>query len=214
MKSSSQWSVRLSNPVCPFHASPLAVKPRSGDRNHKFPDGTGGCRSRPAVIRQSRTSKVSLGRHALFEKFYSFRAQTEKGAALVSQLSAAEIVRLVCVGRGIRCQETALPAGLIQRQSSTRGWLPGRRHILIGAAAQKQQEDKWSTPIHFPVLPESFCNASYAYYPIMSKASTSTQLHSAAYRPQPKAAARKWSGFDLESQDLQPDDQVNHSDGA
>src|SRR3954470_13025743 len=37
-------------------------------------------------------------------------------------------------------------------------------------------------------------------------------FHSAAYRPQPKAAARKWSGFDLESQDLQPDDQVNHRD--
>jgi len=39
-------------------------------------------------------------------------------------------------------------------------------------------------------------------------------IHSAAYRPQPKAAARKWSGFDLESQDLQPDDPVNHRDGA
>src|SRR3954463_716024 len=37
-------------------------------------------------------------------------------------------------------------------------------------------------------------------------------LHNAAYRPPPKAAARKWSGFDLGSQDLQPDNQVNHSD--
>jgi hypothetical protein len=130
-----------------------AVKPRSGDRDRKFPDGAGRCRSRPAVIRQSRTSKVSLGRHALFEKFYSFRAQAKKGAALVSQLSAAEIVRLVCVGRGIRCQETALPTGLIQRQSSSRGWLPGRRHILIGATAQKQQKHKGSNSIHFPGSP-------------------------------------------------------------
>ncbi len=39
-------------------------------------------------------------------------------------------------------------------------------------------------------------------------------IHSAACRPQPKAAIPRWSGFDLESQDLQPDDQVNHSDGA
>ena len=36
--------------------------------------------------------------------------------------------------------------------------------------------------------------------------------HSAAYRPQPKAAIPRWSGFDLESRDLQPDDQVNHRD--
>src|SRR3954453_274958 len=39
-------------------------------------------------------------------------------------------------------------------------------------------------------------------------------LHSAAYRPQPKAVAPRWFGFDLESQDLQADDQVNHSDGV
>jgi hypothetical protein len=37
---------------------------------------------------------------------------------------------------------------------------------------------------------------------------------SAAYRPRPKAAIPRWSGFDLESQDLQPDNPVNHSDGA
>src|ERR671916_1619301 len=40
------------------------------------------------------------------------------------------------------------------------------------------------------------------------------ELHSAACGPQPKAAIRRWSGFDLESQDLHPDDRVNHSDGA
>src|SRR4051794_38447200 len=39
-------------------------------------------------------------------------------------------------------------------------------------------------------------------------------FHSAAYRPQPKGAIPRWSGFDLESRDLQPDDPVNHSDGA
>src|SRR3954447_23927243 len=39
-------------------------------------------------------------------------------------------------------------------------------------------------------------------------------FHSAACGPQPKAAVPRWSGFDLESQDLQPDDPVNHSDGA
>src|SRR4051794_11476632 len=39
-------------------------------------------------------------------------------------------------------------------------------------------------------------------------------FHSAACGPQPKAAIPRWSGFDLESQDLHPDDRVNHSDGA
>jgi hypothetical protein len=38
--------------------------------------------------------------------------------------------------------------------------------------------------------------------------------HSAACRPQPKAAIPRQSRFDLESWDLQPDDRVNHSDGA
>src|SRR4051794_24596555 len=39
-------------------------------------------------------------------------------------------------------------------------------------------------------------------------------LHSAACGPQPKAAIPRWSGFDLESRDLHPDDPVNHRDGA
>src|SRR3954463_9779824 len=40
------------------------------------------------------------------------------------------------------------------------------------------------------------------------------QPHGAAAGPQPKATVPRWSGFDLESQDLHPDDQVNHRDGA
>src|SRR4051794_2360719 len=59
--------------------------------------------------------------------------------------------------------------------------------------------------------PTAGCGSSAILAAAPARATTS---HSAVCRPQPKAAIQMWVGFDLESRDLHPDDQVNHSDGA